>query len=122
MIKKFIIGIGLNALTLYAVLYLFPEITYTGGITFFVIGGLVMGVLNGIVKPILKLLTFPIQIVTLGLSLILLNGIIFWLFDQSLQALAISGITLTVTTIKSYFLAGFVFGIINWLTHLFFKS
>lgn len=122
MIKKLIISIGLNALALYGVLYFFPEITYTGGITFFITGGLVMGILNGIVKPILKLLTFPLQIITIGLSLIVLNGVIFWLFDQSLQALALSGITLTVPTIKSYFLAGFVFGIINWLTHLFFKS
>lgn len=122
MIKKLFIGIILNALTLYAVLYLFPEIKYTGGVVFFVVGGVVMGILNGIVKPVLKLLTFPIQIITLGLSLIILNGIIFWLFDQTLLALAIDGIALTVPTIKSYFLAGFVFGIINWLIHLFFKS
>ena len=117
MIKKFLIGIILNGVALYGVIYLLPEITYTGGLGFFALGGVVMGLLNGIVKPILKLLTLPIQILTLGLSLIVLNGIIFWIFAVALDTLLIGGITLTVPTIKTYFLAGFLFGFINWIEH-----
>lgn len=122
MVRKIIINIAINGLILYLIFRLFPTITYTGGSLFFAVGGIIMGLLNSIVKPILKLLTFPLQLITLGLSLIILNGVIFWLFDQSLDILALQGITLTVPTLKSYFLAGFVFGIINWLAHLLFKS
>ncbi|PJC37161.1 hypothetical protein CO046_01865 [Candidatus Peregrinibacteria bacterium CG_4_9_14_0_2_um_filter_53_11] len=118
MIRSLIINIVLNAGALYGVLYLMPSISYTGGLTFFAIGGLVMGVLNSVVKPVLKILTFPIHIITIGFSLILLNGVIFWLFDQSLQILALEGITLTVPTFRTYFLAGFLFGLINWVEHL----
>ncbi|MEK7524628.1 MAG: phage holin family protein [Patescibacteria group bacterium] len=118
MLKKLIIGIVLNALALYGVIYLVPQIQYTGGITFFAIGGLVMGVLNTIVKPIIKLFTFPLQIITLGLSLILINGLIFWFFEVTIESLAISAVTLVVPAIRHYFLAGFLFGIINWAEHL----
>ena len=75
MIKKVIIGVVLNALALYLVVYLMPkELVYTGGIPFFLIGGLVMGVLNTFLKPVLKLLTLPLQILTIGLSLIVISG------------------------------------------------
>lgn len=116
-IKKLILGIILNGLALYAVTYLLPQITYTGGVAFFALGGAVMGILNSIVKPILKLLTLPIQILTLGLSLIVLNGIIFWIFDVAIDTLLIEGITLTIPTVKTYFLAGFLFGFVNWFEH-----
>ena len=119
MIKRLIIGIILNAAALYGVVYLMPnEIMYTGGIVFFIIGGVVMGILNTLVKPVLKLLTLPIQILTLGLSLIVLNGIIFWLFDKVIEALVIDGISLSIPKIKTYFLAGVLFGIINWVEHM----
>lgn len=119
MVKKLLIGIVLNALALYVVLFLFPkDIQFTGGIPFFIIGGVVMGVLNGFIKPVLKLLTFPLQILTIGLSLIVINGFMFWIFHQVIDTLAIDMITLTVASKKSYFLAGVGFGIINWLEHL----
>ena len=117
MFKKIILGIILNAAALYGVIYLLPEIQYTGGILFFAIGGVVMGILNTIVKPLLKLLTLPIQIITLGLSLIVLNGFIFWIFDIIIDTIAVKEITLLVPSVKMYFFAGFVFGLINWLEH-----
>lgn len=118
MIKKLLIGIVLNALALYGVIYLLPDITYTGGIAFFAVGGLVMGILNTIVKPILKLVTLPLQILTLGLSLIILNGIIFWIFDQIIDTMVISGITIQVPDLATYAISGLLFGIINWVEHL----
>ena len=118
MFKKILIGIILNGAALYGVIYLLPEIQYTGGIKFFVIGGLVMGILNSIVKPILKLLTLPIQIVTLGLSLIILNGIIFWIFKVIIDTIAVEGINVTIPGLTTYIFAGALFGLINWVEHL----
>lgn len=118
MIKKLIIGIILNAAALYGVMYFLPEIKYTGGIAFFAIGGLVMGFLNTIVKPVLKLLTLPIHIITVGLSLIILNGFIFWIFKIVIETININQITLQIDSIITYIFAGLIFGIINWLEHL----
>ena len=121
MFKRFIIAIVLNGIAIYGVTYFVPGITYQGGLTFFLIGGIIMGILNGVLKPILKLLTLPIQILTLGLSLIALNALMFWFFEITLEILLIEGVTMQITGVISYFLAGLVFGIINWLLHLFVK-
>ncbi len=81
-----------------------------------------MGLLNSIVKPVLKLLTLPLQIITLGLSLILLNGIIFWIFDVIIDTMVIKGITIQVNGIATYALAGLLFGLINWIEHLLIRN
>lgn len=118
MLKKIIIGIILNVFALYGVTYLLTDIQYTGGIAFFAVGGIIMGFLNSIVKPVLKLLTLPLQILTLGLSLIILNGIIFWIFDIIINTIVIREITLQIPNITTYLLAGLLFGLINWIEHL----
>lgn len=118
MIKKIIIGIILNALALYGVTYVLPEITYSGGVMFFAFGGLTMGLLNSFVKPILKLITFPLHLLTLGISLTLLNAIIFWIFEVIVGTIVVKGISLEVPAFKTYFLAGLAFGVINWVEHL----
>jgi len=118
-LKKILIGIILNGAALYGVIYFMPQdLTYTGGLKFFVLGGLVMGILNSIVKPILKLLTFPLQIITLGLSLIILNGIIFWIFKVIIDTIVVKGVTFEVRGLATYLVAGLAFGLINWVEHL----
>ena len=123
MFRKILIGMAVNAAALYGVIYfLADKITYTGGVVFFIIGAIVIGLLNSIVKPLLKLMTLPLQIVTLGFSLIFLNGIIFWLFKFVIDTLVIDGVALQVADFKTYFMAGFVFGVINWIEHLIIPS
>lgn len=118
MLKKLIIGVILNATALYGVIYFVPGIQYTGGVVFFIIGGFVMGIVNSIIKPVLKLITFPLQIITMGLSLIILNGVIFWIFHQIIDTIAVQGVTLNVDSLKTYVFAGLIFGLINWAEHL----
>jgi len=47
--------------------------------------GAVLGILNSIVKPILKVVSFPFMILTLGLFVLVINAILVWaigyLFD-----------------------------------------
>ena len=65
-LKRGAIGIILNGLALYAVLYFLPEIVYTGGWTFFIVGGVLLGFLNWIVKPLIKVLSLPFIFITGG--------------------------------------------------------
>jgi putative membrane protein len=44
-----------------------------------VIFAVVLGLLNAVVRPILAVITFPLTILTLGLFLLVLNALIFWL-------------------------------------------
>ena len=40
--------------------------------------GIILGIINFFVKPILDLITFPLRIITLGLSTFLINIVIVW--------------------------------------------
>lgn len=57
-----------------------------------VIFALVLAVLNAIIKPILVLLTLPITILTLGLFLFVINGIIILLADKAMDGVKIDGL------------------------------
>jgi putative membrane protein len=80
----------LNAVALLIVAYLLPGITVVG-FGSALIAALVLGLLNMLVKPVLVLLTLPITIVTLGLFLFVLNGLMFWLAGSILRGFQVNG-------------------------------
>jgi putative membrane protein len=52
---------------------------------------LVLGLLNAIVRPVLIFLTLPITIVTLGLFILVLNGLLLWLTSAIVSGFDVSG-------------------------------
>jgi putative membrane protein len=58
--------------------YLIPGIRIASAGTA-IIGAAILGILNALLKPILVVLTFPLTIVTLGLFLLVINALMFWL-------------------------------------------
>ncbi len=95
-----------NALALIGIAYLVPNIQvesfYTALIT-----ALVLGILNAIVRPILTLLTLPITIMTLGLSTLFINALLFWFVSTFIKGFEVNG-----------FVAAFTGAIIMWLVSL----
>lgn len=80
---------GLNAAALVLVAWLLSGIHVTWGAA--IVAALVIGVLNAVVGPILKLLTFPITIVTLGLFLLVINAFLFWLASLVVPGFSVNG-------------------------------
>ena len=122
LIKKILLGVILNGLALYLLTLIITEIQYTGGIKFFVIGGLVVGILNTFVKPILKILTFPLIFLTVGLFMIVINACSVWFLSYFLGVIEFRDVTLTFPNIGSYVIGAVVFGLINWAEHLIIKN
>ncbi len=56
------------------------------------LAALVLGVLNAIVRPILIFLTLPITILTLGLFILVLNGLLFWATSRVVHGFVVTGI------------------------------
>ncbi len=54
--------------------------------------GFVLGIINFFIKPILKVITFPLRMVTLGLFGLIINMVIIWVVDLLFLELTISGI------------------------------
>jgi putative membrane protein len=92
-VKGFIIGTLATALTFAIVSYILPAIDYGGDPVGLVIVSLIAGVVNGLLKPILKLISLPLSMMTLGLFGLVINAglllLIAWLSD-------LIGITFTI--------------------------
>ncbi|MFC4297453.1 MAG: phage holin family protein [Castellaniella sp.] len=80
----------LNAVALLIVAYILPGIT-VASFGSALIAALVLGLLNAVVKPLLILLTLPLTIVTLGLFLLVLNALVFWLAGSILKGFQVDG-------------------------------
>lgn len=80
----------LNAVALLAVAYVLPGIVIAS-FWLAMLAALVLGFLNTMVKPFLILVTLPITIVTLGLFLLALNALVFWLAGSLMQGFQVEG-------------------------------
>ncbi len=121
MLKSFLVTIVLNALSLYLVFMVVDVVQYGGEFKFFFLAGLVLGLVNFFVKPILKLLSLPLILMTGGLFLIAINALVLWGLAKVFQFLEIPGVYLVFPNILSLVVASVIFGVINWIEHIFFK-
>ena len=90
---------------------LLPGIEVTSVFALF-ITVILMGVLNAVLRPIMILITLPVTVVTLGLFIFIINGIILYLISLLVSGFEIS--SLFVAIIASI-LISIVSSIINWL-------
>ncbi len=80
----------INALVLISIPYIISGFEIS---TFWValIAVLFLAFLNAIFRPILILLTLPINILTLGLFTLVINGVIFWFMGSILKGVTVAG-------------------------------
>jgi len=76
---KFFIRWAINALALYAAVSIVSGIEFEGNWINLVWLALIFGLLNALVRPLLKFLTCPLIILTLGLFTIVINTIMLML-------------------------------------------
>lgn len=80
----------LNAVALGVTAWLLPGITVTGAVAL-IVAALVIGLVNALVKPILVVLTLPLTILTLGLFLLVVNALMFWLAAAVVPGFEVAG-------------------------------
>lgn len=82
---------------------------HASGVESLLVAGLILGVVNAIVRPILILLTIPLTLVTLGLFLLVINGITVWLTAAMLHGVRIDGLGPAILT-------ALIITALSWLT------
>ena len=87
----FILKFILTAALVYGLSMVLPGVRLDG-FSSAIILVVVLGVLNAVVKPILKILGFPITVLTLGLFLLVINVIIVKLADVLMTSFDVNGI------------------------------
>jgi putative membrane protein len=80
----------LSALALMLVAYVIPGIELSN---FYIalITAVIIGLLNVFIRPILVLITLPINIITLGLFTFVLNALLFWFAASFIDGFSVSG-------------------------------
>ena len=78
-----------NAAALWVATQIVPGVIYSGGPLPLLGVALVFGVVNAVIRPVAKILTFPIIIVTLGLFALVINGLMLMLTSALSSALGL---------------------------------
>jgi len=91
----FLIRLIVNAVALYCVtlfvtgVHLVP--LWGSLIAGAVVAALILGVVNAILRPILVIISLPLEIVTLGLFTLVINALLFWLVGTWHLGLTVDG-------------------------------
>jgi putative membrane protein len=75
----FLVRLLVNAAALWVATQVVPGVSFDGGPLPMLGVALVFGVLNASLRPLTKILTFPLIIVTLGIFALVINGLMLWL-------------------------------------------
>ncbi len=104
---KLLAGWLLNALALLSVAYLVPDI-HVSSLMVALVAAVVIGLANMLIKPILVILTLPVTILTLGLFIFVINGVLFWGVGHFLQGFE-------VKTLNAGIIGAFAYSVISWV-------
>lgn len=104
---KLLLGWVLNALALLAVAYLLPNI-HVASFASALVASLIIGLVNILIRPVLIVLTLPITVLTLGLFILVINGLLFYFVGQSLQGFH-------VDTLAAGVLGALLYSVFSWL-------
>ncbi|QEV19035.1 phage holin family protein [Streptomyces alboniger] len=114
--KNFVVKTIANAAALAVAVWLLDKITLTGDSTGKEVGTLIVvallfGLVNFLVKPVVKVLTFPLFILTLGLITLVVNALMLlltsWLADKFDVSFHVEGFWTAV-------LGGLIISIVSW--------
>jgi len=114
--KNFVVKTIANAGALAVAVWLLDKITLTGDSTGKKIGTLILvalifGIVNFLVKPVVKLLSLPLLILTLGLFTLVVNALMLmltsWLADKLDLSFHVDGFWTAV-------LGGLIISIVSW--------
>ena len=109
--KGFLYRLLITALGLWTASAIVPGVSFRSWQTL-LIAALLLGIVNAVVRPILLFLTFPITILTLGLFILVVNGISLALVAWLLPGFTLSGLGAAI-------LGSIVVGLTSWLASAF---
>jgi putative membrane protein len=96
----------INAIALFLVPYLLHSV-YIQSIGTALIAAALLALVNTLIKPILLVLTLPVTVLTLGLFIFIINGLMFWLVANLVGGFAVAGFWSAVA-------GALIYSIISW--------
>ena len=95
------------AVAVYLVTELLPGVTVEGGIGSYLLVAALFGIINAVLGPVLKVLTLPITLITLGLFVLVVNAALFGLTAALTDRLTVDGFGSAV-------LGALIISVVSW--------
>jgi len=111
----FILRLVIHMVAILIISYLFPKIIRVDGFLAALVAAFLLGIVNAILRPVLVLLNFPITLVTLGLFLLVINGLMLWLVSALVRGFYVNGFWGAV-------LGSILISIVSWILSRFLPS
>ena len=96
----------INTVALMALPYLLHSVTVSN-FTTALIAALVLALVNTLIRPVLVLLTLPVTFLSLGLFVLVINALLFWMVATLVDGFHVAGFW-------SAFLAAILYSVISW--------
>lgn len=79
----------LNVIVIIVTAYLIEgfDVTILGAI----VGSILLGLVNATIRPVILLVTLPLNILTLGLFTLVVNGLMLWLVSSVIKGFTVEG-------------------------------
>ncbi len=87
----FAVRMGANAIAILLIAYLLPQVMTADGALAALAAAFVLGVVNGVIRPVFILLTLPITVLTLGIFLLVINGLLLWMVSGLVPGFHVNG-------------------------------
>lgn len=100
---------AISALSVYAAAYIVPGVRVANTWTAF-IAALVIGLVNALIRPLILLLTLPVNILTLGLFTLVINALMFWFASSIVKGF-------DVADFQAAFFGALVYWLVSWLVN-----
>lgn len=110
MLTRVLLKIVANIAALWIATTYVAGFTLTGGTEALVIGGIILAAINLLVRPILKLISLPLLVLTLGAFYIIIFIILLMIADALIPQLSISGF-------PALLWGALIIGVINTIVH-----
>lgn len=116
---KFLVRLLINAAALWVAIEIVPGVEYHGEWLSLLLVALVFGILNALLGPLLKLLTCPLLVLTLGFFTLIINAFLLWLTSAVSRSF---GLGFTVSGFWAAFLGALVVSVVSIVLSLLVKE
>ena len=110
--KGFVRNVLFNAFSIFLLTQIIGGVKVSGGIPTYLFGGIALTILLVVLKPILNILSLPLNIITLGFFSFLTNIIIFYLITVIVPGISIAAFTFHGLSYSGFVIPSFYFNVL----------
>ncbi|MCX8117623.1 MAG: phage holin family protein [Desulfobacterota bacterium] len=87
----FVLKLVIQMISILIVSYLFPDWIWVDHFWAALVAAFILGIVNAVLRPVLVFLTLPITLLTFGLFLLVINGLMLWLVSALVKGFHVEG-------------------------------